>query len=358
MGLTRVDFYFPSLSLLKGMKMTNKRIALIGGAGFVGHHLALSLRQAGQEVHIIDGLGVNNLLSFASNSGLDPTREFYWDVLKDRLRQINQQEIPLYVEDARNYDRLHDILSQIEPSVIVALAAVSHANQSNTAPYKAFDHSLHTLENALDYAKVQGDCHFIYFSSSMVYGDFGLEAVSEDTECRPLGIYAALKFAGEKLVESYHQVFDVPYTIVRPSALYGERCVSRRVGQVFLESAIQGREIVIYGSGLERLDFTYINDLVSGIRQVIEHPNSRNQTFNLTYGDSRSIGDLVKIVKENFPALKVRNEPGDRLMPKRGTLSIEKAKQLIDYTPQYPLEKGFANYIAWYRKFWEQAWPV
>ena len=92
--------------------------------------------------------------------------------------------------------------------------------------------------------------------------------MDEDTACEPLGIYGALKFAGEKMVIAYNQVFGLPYTIVRPSALYGERCVSRRVGQIFIENALLGQEIVVNGDGSDGLDFTYIQDLVDGLTRV------------------------------------------------------------------------------------------
>ena len=73
----------------------------------------------------------------------------------------------------------------------------------------------------------------------MVYGHFNEKTVTEETLCNPLGIYGTLKYSGELIVKAYHRVFDIPYTIIRPSALYGERCVSRRVGQIFIENAIQ-----------------------------------------------------------------------------------------------------------------------
>ena len=72
----------------------------------------------------------------------------------------------------------------------------------------------------------------------MVYGNFLVESVPETHELNPIGIYGALKLAGEKMVIAYEQVFKLPYTIIRPSALYGPRCVSRRVGQIFIENAL------------------------------------------------------------------------------------------------------------------------
>ena len=85
-----------------------------------------------------------------------------------------------------------------------------------------------------------------------------------------LGFTEHLKYSGELLVKAYSDVFDLPYTIIRPSALYGERCVSRRVGQIFIENAIQNLDIAINGNGEEKLDFTYIDDLINGIELMLQ----------------------------------------------------------------------------------------
>src|SRR3989338_375913 len=103
----------------------------------------------------------------------------------------------------------------------------------------------------------------------MVYGDFDSETVTEESPCNPIGIYGALKYAGEKIVIAYNQVFGLPYTILRPSALYGQRCVSRRVGQIFIENALQGLDVAINGDGADQLDFTFIDDLVGGVVKVL-----------------------------------------------------------------------------------------
>lgn len=329
------------------------KILLIGGAGFIGHNLALSLTKLGAKVDIIDSLQVNNLYSFGSLSFPNKThRGFYLELLNKRLQLIRQAGIALHLQDARDYHAVSRMLTEIKPDVVIHLAAVSHADQSNKDPYSTFDHSLRTLENALD-ASRDNVKHFIYFSSSMVYGHFNGQAVTEETLCNPLGIYGALKFAGEKIVIAYNQVFNLPYTIIRPSALYGERCVSRRVGQIFLENAIHGKDIVLHGDGGDSLDFTYIQDLIQGIVKVIENENSINQTFNITYGESRQIRDMANLVKAAFPEINIKYLPKDALTPDRGTLSVEKAKRMIGYQPQYPLENGYVAYIDWYKSLME-----
>jgi nucleoside-diphosphate-sugar epimerase len=337
--------------------LQDRRIAIIGGAGFIGHNLALSLKKKGAQVEIVDGLQVNNLLAYTSSDGNVPNRDLYVKIINQRLELLREAKIPLHVQDARDYHALSHTLSQINPQVIIHLAAISHAGKSNKDPYSTFDHSLRTLENALDNARGNVE-HFIYLSSSMVYGNFLTEEVNEEHPLNPIGIYGALKVAGEKMVIAYQQVFDLPYTILRPSALYGPRCVSRRVGQIFIESAMKGGALKIDGDGNERLDFTYIEDLTNGIERVIQHPGSRNQIFNMTYGKSRSINDLVAIIKENFPEAPVQFVERDKLMPFRGTLSVKKLDALIGYKPTHPIEIGFPKYIEWYKeldpsgKFW------
>ena len=331
-------------------KIAGRKITLIGGAGFIGHNLALHLHSLGAKVSIIDSLQVNNLASFSATSEDSINRSLYLRILNERQRLLQNSQIPLFVQDARNYHALSQLISQIDPQVVIQLAAVSHANKSNKDPYSTFDHSFRTLENALDASRDRVE-HFIYFSSSMVYGHFTETAVTEESNCNPLGIYGALKYGGEKLVIAYNQVFDLPYTIVRPSALYGERCVSRRVGQIFIENALTGKDINIAGDGSDRLDFTYVQDLVKGIELIISKDESLNQTFNLTYGDSRSLADMAEIMKANFKNLEVNYTPKDNLTPDRGTLSIEKARSLLGFDPEFPLEKGYVDYINWYKEF-------
>jgi len=337
--------------------VSGKKVALIGGAGFIGHNLALELKRRGANVEVIDGLQVNNLVQMSAEK-LDPVnRAMYMRMLTERLDLLREANIPLHPQDARDYHALSRILTEVAPDVIVHLAAVSHAGRSNKDPYSTFDHSLRTLENALDSARGRVK-HFVFMSSSMVYGNFKNAEVTEDEPLDPLGIYGALKVAGEKMVIAYNQVFDLPYTIVRPSALYGQRCVSRRVGQVFIENALRGLKLRVDGDGEERLDFTYIDDLVDGICLTIEKPEARNEIFNLTYGSSRPIKELVEVTKKHFPNVEVERIERDKLMPFRGTLSVDKAKKLLGYAPKNPVDVGFPKYIEWYMKLRERLGDV
>jgi nucleoside-diphosphate-sugar epimerase len=334
-------------------KLKGKRIALMGGAGFIGHNLALKLKEYGAEPHVLDGLQVNNLGYYTSGYNENPRAELYIGFINERLRLLREAKVNLHVFDIRDYHLVSNTLSKINPDVVIHLAAIAHANRSNKDPFSTFDHSFRTLENVLDATRSQGT-HFIYMSSSMVYGHFDGEAVTEDSVCNPLGIYGALKYGSEKLIIGYNQVFNLPYTIVRPSALYGERCVSRRVGQAFIENALIGQDLTVNGDGSDALDFTYIQDFIQGILRIIISPEAQGELFNLTYGDARTLKQLADLVQESFPDIKLKHNPRDGLMPERGTLSIEKARKLLGYEPQFPIEKGFVDYINWYKQFAKQ----
>lgn len=325
-----------------------KKISIIGGAGFIGHNLALTLNSLGYSVNIVDNLEINNFGSLVKNKNNLPYPELSKKILDQRIELLDSKSISIFKIDAKDNSSLKNQLKEIKPNVIIHLAAVSHANLSNKDPHTTFDNSLRTLENALDFAKSNVD-HFIYSSSSMVYGNFESSEVSEESKCNPIGIYGTLKYAGEKMLTAYNQVFNLPYTIIRPSALYGERCISRRVGQIFIESALHNKEILINGDGKEKLDFTYIDDLIDGFVKVIKNKNSINEIFNITYGNARSIKEMIEILNNDFPQIKVKNIERDKLTPIRGTLSTSKAKDLIDYNPKWSLENGYPRYIKWYK---------
>jgi len=333
--------------------LKGKKICIVGGAGFIGHNMALYLKQRGAEITVIDGLNVNNLLYLHSTLSPVAYREQYIQFVEQRLKLLRDNNIPLHVIDARDYGTLGTAINKSEATIIIMLAAVSHANRSNKNPFSTFDHSLRTLENSLDASRSQLE-HFIYFSSSMVYGHFPAKGVTEETPTDPLGIYGNLKKAGEQIVKAYKNVFDLDYTIVRPSALYGERCISGRVGQIFIENILNNKPLIINGEGEDRLDFTYINDLCHGIECVINNKNSRNQTFNLTYGESRSLQQMAEIISQHFDDVEIIYKPKDHLTPDRGTLLVDKAKAMIDYNPSFPLEKAYPKYIEWYKKSWHK----
>jgi len=324
-----------------------KKALLVGGAGFIGHNLAIKLKKEKKfkEVIILDFLKINNI---KSNNIKD---KLYKEILKERISLLKKNKIKIHLIDARNYKVICKFFNKYNPSHIYHLAAIAHANISNKDPFSTFDHSLRTLENTLDAARsIKNLNRYIYVSSSMVYGNFTKPVVNEKDICDPLGIYGSLKFAGEKMVQSYNQVFGLKYNIIRPSALYGERCVSRRVVQVFVENAIKKLPLNISGDGNDKLDFTYIGDLTECLAKLANNKKiHENKIFNITFGNSRTINELIQILEKEIGDIKVNYKKRDKLMPFRGTLSNKEAKKFLNFNPSYNLESGVKKLVKWYK---------
>lgn len=321
------------------------KIALIGGAGLIGHSIALRMRAKGHEVLIVDPLLVNNKFALLGSP-------LYSAMIEERLALLSHARIPIMHVDARDYHQLCQVVGPWQPDAMVHLAAIAHIDRSNKDPFSTFDHNLRTLENTLDLARSLRSPHVVFFSSSTAYGDFRAPVIDETEPCAPKGIYGSLKYAGELLVKAYADIFDLQTTIIRPCALYGARCVSGRVTQKFIEQAIQGLPITIDGDGEGRHDFTYIADLVDGVERVLTTEAAVGETFNLTTGQARSLKELAGIVKAHFPDLVINYGPPDLEKPSRGTMSVAKAEKLLGFVPRYSLEQGMGEYIAWYRTFW------
>ena len=109
--------------------MNNKKILLVGGCGFIGHNLAIHLKKMGADPVIVDSLAVNNILSFADND--IKNKKLYSSILNNRIELLNNNEIKLIIQDARDYHAISKIYQEIKPEIIIHLAAVSHANKSN-----------------------------------------------------------------------------------------------------------------------------------------------------------------------------------------------------------------------------------
>ena len=141
--------------------LSKKRVLIVGGAGFIGHNLAIKLSTLGCETHVIDGLQVNNIGYYNSNYNINPGAERYISFINERLFLLREQKVNLKVIDARDYHLVSEAVSNINPDVVIHLAAVAHANRSNKDPYSTFDHSMRTLENTLDSIKDR-NIHLIY----------------------------------------------------------------------------------------------------------------------------------------------------------------------------------------------------
>lgn len=282
---------------------------------------------------------VNNLLSLRDNP-------IYHRFITERLDLL--KNVPLWRMDARDYTVMSPSIAEFNPDVIVHLAAVSHIDRANKSPRSTFDHSLQTLENSLDIAKSL-NCGLVYFSSSTVYGDFSQEIIDEDEPLEPKGIYGNLKACGELLCKAYHQTYGIPIVIIRPQALYGPRCISGRVTQVFIERAREGLPLQVHGKGDARHDFTYINDLVSALKRVLDMDFKRSfmRIWNVSAENAARMDELASIVAQRY-GVAVEHTGEDSGKPKRGTMSCARIREELGWSPVYDLAGGMTLYMDWY----------
>ncbi len=340
-------------------RLTGEKVALIGGAGFIGHNLAITLRQYGADVLVVDNLMQNNMIANVSDPSTDPfRRELNHSFLIQRFELMRDAGVKLKSADARSMIDILDSLVSYQPTKIVHLSAISSAVEARKVPGHCFDLQLITLRNVLEYCRLYTQTveQLVFMSSSTVYGDFETPTVDESVRPRPYGIYANAKFMGERLVRTYSDQYGLGVTVIRPSALYGERCISGRVSQKFVENALLGKPLLLEGGGDGRLDFTYIDDLVDGIIRSMAGFNGRGSTntFNITFGNARTIKDLADVVQSVVPQAILEERPRDEIKPIRGTLSVERARSVLNFEPQWPLEVGYKRYCEWYVDQWER----
>ena len=176
------------------------------------------------------------------------------------------------------------------------------------------------------------------------------KTANETEEKNPKEAYGIMKYSGEIITKGLCKLYNIPFTIIRPSAVYGPTDMNRRVSQVFIEAAINNKEIYVEGPN-EKLDFTYIDDLVDGLILAGIKSSAKNETFNMTFGKGRKLIDFVNILKKYFPNLKIKIKPKDKTKPSRGTLSVSKAKKLLNYKPKISIEKGVEKYLRFLKNF-------
>ena len=256
--------------------------------------------------------------------------------------------------DISKSDPLIKVFKLFKPSKVVNLAAQAGVRYSIQNPYAYLDSNLSGFVNILEICRHEKIDGLIYASSSSVYG--GNEKIPfsvEDRVDNPISLYAATKKANELIATTYSHLYGLHTTGLRFFTVYGPWGRPDMALFLFTKAILERKHIQVYNNGKMKRDFTYIDDLVQGVINILENKNSRNQIFNLTYGQSSSLDDMADILKRHFPDVKINYLPKDKLVPDRGTLSVEKAKELIGYAPQYPLGKGFVKYIEWYKELFK-----
>jgi UDP-glucose 4-epimerase len=312
-----------------------KKAFITGGAGFIGSRVVREFLGAGYDVSVFD--------SFKQYVSPDPKAEPI--NLLVRLADISD-DISLITGDTLNKDYLRRTLTKIRPDVIVHMAALPLANVAIEQTEDAFHSILSSTVNILEVVRdFDHECPVIYTSSSMIYGDFQTPSVTEEAPKDPKDIYGSIKLAGEIISAGYRKRYGIDVRTVRPTAVYGPYDANQRVLYKFITRALRGEPLRIDGDGSMALDFTYVNDTANGIFRVATDAAAAGETFNIARGKSETLSAAVSIISENVGDVQVEYGEVPAHIPKRGTLDVSKARDLLGFEPNYGLEQALPAYI-------------
>ena len=319
---------------------------ITGGLGFIGSNLAKQLlkRKVVKKCILLD--------VFAGY--VNPTKQGFQDYRKFRFSDLKNVEI--IRGDAKDYRTVLNILTKSNPKYIFHTAAVPLAKIDNLNAKETKEGSIDTTVNILECLNEFQKKNkinlkrFVYISSSMVYGNFKKKTASENDICEPIELYGTMKLSGEVITKGLCKFFKIPFSIIRPSAVYGPTDMNNRVSQIFIEKALEGKNIKIQGVK-ESLDFTYVDDLVNGIILSATKDKGLNQIFNITRGKAEKLITFVKVLSKYIGNIKFHVTDRDSFRPKRGTLSVKKAKNLLGFKSKFSLEDGLKNYLDFLDKF-------
>jgi len=318
------------------------RTFITGGAGFIGHNVIRFL-----EKHSVECFSVDN----RTNYNFIPSDELHY-LLQERLKRI--RSIPL-TGDIRNANDIRSRIGIFNCDTVIHLASFPRQKIVNQNASLASEVMITGLINLLEAAVVHKVKRFVYISSSMVYGDFE-NNVNEDAVCNPIGQYGIMKYMGEKLVEDYYRQYGLEYTIIRPSAVYGEWDIEDRVVSKFMLGAMRDETLKVNGPD-EVLDFTYVEDVALGIVQALLSKNARNKIYNLTRSDQKKITlkEAAELAINIAGKGRLKILSRDLEFPKRGHLNITNAVKDFDYNPTVNVEEGFRRYHEWFKQslFWQ-----
>jgi nucleoside-diphosphate-sugar epimerase len=307
------------------------RALLIGGAGFVGAHLARELLARGDEVVVLD----------ADRTYL-PGGEPAAEQARGWRRRALLKGATVRCGGPDDPERLRRDLAVVRPDVVVHLAnlpVVAVAAGDRPAAWRSIVDGTGSVLSAT--AAVTPSARVVYVSSSMVYGDFSADPQPEDAPLRPREPYGACKLAAEERVRSS----GLDWTIVRPSAVYGRGDANGRFLQRLVEAAALGRTLDLTADAATRLDFTWVEDLAAGLARAAVSPAASQRAFNVTAGRARSLHEAIQIVRARGFDVDVRVREATTLHPRRGTLDISRAQSTLGYEPRWSLERGLDAYL-------------
>ncbi|MEO6359605.1 MAG: NAD-dependent epimerase/dehydratase family protein [Sphingomicrobium sp.] len=329
------------------------KILVTGAAGFIGFSTALALLQRGDRV-----IGIDNL-----NDYYDPALK------RARLERLEGQfgeAFTFHKLDFADAAALASTLDAADFDRIVHLGAQAGVRYSIQNPAAYVQSNLVGHCNMLELARQRQSSHFVYASSSSVYGgNTSLPFRVEDRVDHPLSLYAATKKADELISESYANIFRVPATGLRFFTVYGPWGRPDMAMWIFVKALMEDRELPVFNGGDMRRDFTYIDDIVGGILACLDHPpvddgeakagGSRAPHALYNIGNSRS-EELMRVIAllehETGKTARIARLPmqiGDVPDTFADISAIERDH---GYVPRTAIDEGVPKFVRWYRDFY------
>lgn len=322
------------------------KILVTGAAGFIGFHTATRLLQEGHEV-----VGVDNL-----NDYYDPS-------LKEaRLEQLgNFQNFTFVKEDIANKAGMEALWREHGPFLeVIHLAAQAGVRYSLENPYS------YITSNCMGHVTVMEMCrhtpgfkHLVYASSSSVYGgNKKLPYSVADSVDHPISLYAATKRADELMSHTYAHLFGLPQTGLRFFTVYGPWGRPDMSLFIFTKAIMEGKKVPVFNHGQMKRDFTYIDDIVSGILAALKNPPSAEEgkaparVLNIGNTRSENLMDFIRLIEREVGKTAdiefMEMQPGDVT---ETYADIEETTALTGYKPTTTIEQGIPRFVAWYKAY-------
>ena len=316
------------------MKVTN--ILITGAAGFIGSHLSERLLQEGSRIICLDNL----------DTFYDP------QIKRENLKPLLANNNFTMIEgDIRDLKLLTDIFEGNRIDIIVHIAARAGVRPSIKEPLLYYDVNVRGTTNLLEMAKNYHVKKFIFASSSSVYGENKKVPFSEDDNVDyPVSPYAATKKTGELISFTYHHLYGIPVSCLRFFTVYGPRQRPEMAIHKFTRLIYEGKSIPVYGDGTSRRDYTYIDDIISGITASV-NTELGYEIINLGESKTIKLTELISLIEENLQKKAIiewlPDQPGDVPVT---FADINKARRLLGYAPCIDIKEGAGRFVEWFLK--------
>lgn len=317
----------------------SKTVLVTGAAGFIGSHTAETLLKRGHRV-----VGLDNF-----NTYYAPDRKRA-NVEEVRAAASDPERFKLVEGDIRDIEKVGQIFADESVEAVVHLAAMAGVRASINDPPLYYDVNVTGTQNLLQHARRHEIGNFVFASTSSVYGlTEQIPFVETDACDTPISPYSASKRAAELMCFTYHRLFDLNINVLRFFTVYGPRGRPDMMAYKLLDSMDSGREIPLFNGGQMHRDWTYIDDIVSGVVAAAEKPLGF-EIFNLGRGEPVLLKDFVDYMEaQNGRPANLVNKPMPSTDVKLTYADTSKAAQLLGYNPKISVKEGIELFWKWYR---------